>query len=177
MNKNPMIQFEAKLIHINGWRILRFPVDASRQLPSRGMVMVRGTLNGVSFEAPLEPDGAGSHWFPVSDVLASAARTGAGDVVSLSAAPINKWSEPEVPTDLLEALESEGVLYQWMDITVRARWEWIRWIRFTNNEATRQKRIHVTCSKLKDGKKRPCCFDLSRCTVMSVSKNGVLLIP
>jgi len=51
------IHFETKLFQINGWTILRLPETASAELPSRGMTMVSGTLNGIPFKAVLEPDG------------------------------------------------------------------------------------------------------------------------
>ena len=171
----PEIKFKTRLYDINSWRILRFPINASKELPSQGMVMVNGTMNGVLFEAPLEPDGAGSHWFRVSDALSKAAQADVGERVSLEVTPMKEWFEPEMPLDVEEALTAAGALNQWYGVTVRARWEWIRWIRFTNNEATRQKRIEATCSMLQSGKKRPCCFDLSRCTETFVSKSGVLL--
>ena len=169
------IRFKTQILRINQWRILRIPPDASRELPSRGMVMVRGTMNGVSFEAALEPDGAGSHWFQVSDALADKTGIEEDIPVSLVVEPMKDWFEPDMPADLQNALTAAGLLPQWKEITTRARWEWLRWIRFTNNDATRQKRIEVTCSKLASGKRRPCCFDLARCTVTAVSKNGVLL--
>jgi predicted GTPase len=36
------------------WRFLRVPPAASKQLPSRGMVSVTGTLDGQAFKATLE---------------------------------------------------------------------------------------------------------------------------
>ena len=52
------------------WRFLRVPPAASKQLPSRGMVSVTGTLDGQAFKATLEPDGEGSHWLKVPRALA-----------------------------------------------------------------------------------------------------------
>ena len=49
------ICFEAKLCTINFWTILRLPESASAKLPSRGMTMVSGTLNGAPFKTLLEP--------------------------------------------------------------------------------------------------------------------------
>lgn len=72
------------------------------------------------------------------------------------------------------ALEASNLHSRWAEITTKARWDWIRWIRSTANPKTRQHRIEVTCSKLASDKNRPCCFDRSRCTVLEVSKNGVL---
>ena len=51
------IHFEAKLIKIDSWIIVRLPESASAKLPSRGMAMVEGTINGFRIQAVLEPDG------------------------------------------------------------------------------------------------------------------------
>lgn len=169
------ICFETKIYEINSWRILRLPNQSSEELTSRGMVLVKGIINNIDFEAALEPDGMGSHWFRVSDSLSNTAQVEVGDMVSVMMEPLNSWFEPEIPSDLKNALDANKLLNTWSKITVKSRWEWIRWIRFTNNPATRQKRIEVACSMLESGKKRPCCFDHSRCTETHVSKNGKLL--
>lgn len=169
------ICFETRIYEINSWRILRFPKHYSDALPSRGMVMIKGTINDVNFETVLEPDGMGSHWFRVGDSLSREAHVDVGDTAKLVVEPLKNWTEPEVPLDLRDSLDSTNIKQQWNKITTKARWEWIRWIRFTNNPETRMKRIAVTCSMLESGKKRPCCFDQSRCTVMHVSKSGILL--
>jgi hypothetical protein len=57
-----------------------------------------------------------------------------------------------------------------------ARWEWVRWVNATANPATRQRRVEVTISKMNNGKRRPCCFDLAACTDPAVAKNGKLRI-
>jgi hypothetical protein len=45
----------------------------------------------------------------------------------------------------------------------------------TRSEATRAKRVEVSISKLRDGKRRPCCFDLSSCTVAELARSGKLI--
>lgn len=164
--------FETQIIDINNTHILHFPADASENLPSRGMVMVKGNINGIPVDMPLEPDGKGSHWFLVSEPLYSVLRE---KQVKVEFEVLESWHEPDVPNDLYAALEASDLVDTWLSLTVKARWEWVRWVRFTNNPDTRNNRIEVTCSKLNAGKRRPCCFDLTRSTDTSVSKNGVLL--
>jgi hypothetical protein len=172
------IHFEAKLFTIGSWTLLRLPESASAKLPSRGMTMVEGTINGFRFQAALEPDGKGSHWFRVDKTMLEAAGADAGDTVTLAIEPTKEWPEPEVPADLTSALtDSPQVQKLWMDITPLARWDWIRWIRATKQEETRKRRIEVACSKLKAGERRPCCFNRNLCTEPDVSTNGVLLEP
>jgi hypothetical protein len=174
----PKIRFQAKLTAIGSQTILRLPEAASRKLPSRGMSMVEGTFNDHAFQAPLEPDGIGSHWFRVSNTMLRAARAAVGDSVSVALEPVASWPEPKVPADLAEALASDPQTRRlWMDITPLARWDWIRWIGSTRNPDTRTIRIEKTLSKLTSGKRAACCFNRSECTDPSVSRNGVLLEP
>jgi hypothetical protein len=172
------IQFEAKLFKIGSWTIVRLPKDASSKLSSRGIAMVKGTMNGHPIETALEPDGNGRHWFKLGQAMRDAIGVGDGDTVQLELAPTKAWPEPEVPADITKALATAPkARHQWLDITPMARWEWIRWIRATNRSETRTRRIEVACSKLTAGERRPCCFNSSMCTEPSVSKNGVLLEP
>jgi hypothetical protein len=172
------IRFETTPLKIGDWTILRLPERASAKLPSRGMTLVEGTINGFRSKIVLEPDGMGSHWFSVDSALRDAAGIDAGSAVTMAVEPSKGWPEPEVPVDLNQALASDPQAYAlWMDITPMARWDWLRWIRSTNNQETRSRRIKVALSKLKADKRRPCCFNRNLCTEPEVSKNGVLNEP
>lgn len=172
------INFEAKLYKIGSWTILRLPKSASDKLPSRGLAMVKGTINDSPFQTALEPDGKFSHWFKLDQSLLKLAKADVGDTVTLAIEPTKEWVEPDVPADIKKALVSVPQASSlWLKITPMARWEWIRWIRATNRSETRVRRIEVALSKLKAGMRRPCCFNSSMSTVPEVSKNGVLLGP
>jgi Bacteriocin-protection, YdeI or OmpD-Associated/Domain of unknown function (DUF1905) len=173
------IRFDATLSAIGASAVLRLPETASRNLPSRGQVAVHGTINGVGFQAVLEPDGDSGHWMRVDDLLQHAAGIGAGDTAALDIEVTKDWPEPGVPEDLAAALAAAPQKIQdlWNEITPMARWEWVRWVNATKNPDTRRRRVDVSISKMKSGKRRPCCFDLSACTDPDLSKNGRLLEP
>lgn len=147
------------------WSFLTLPTAASNRLPSRGMVSVRGDLNGATFEATLEPDGGGGHWLKVHRKLMKSANVGPGDHVSVEITPVTADDEPEpmVPADLKKALaaappETRGA---WSDITPIARRDWVQWITSGKKAETRASRIAKACDMLANGKRRPCCFDRS----------------
>lgn len=172
------IRFETTPLKVGDWIILRLPEKASAKLPSRGMTLVEGTINSFHSKIVLEPDGKGSHWFRVDSALRKAAGISTSGEVTMVIEPSKEWPEPEVPVDLKRALTSDPQANAlWMEITPMARWDWLRWIRSTNNQETRSRRIKVALSKLKADKRRPCCFNRNLCTEPEVSKNGVLIEP
>ncbi len=172
------ITFSAELLKINSRVIVHLPLEASAQLPSRGLVMVKGSANGVPLHTALEPDGKKSHWFELDSSWLEALGVGDGDTVRLEIEPTKDWTEPQIPQDILDGLVADASVYAlWQDITPMARWEWIRWIRATNRAETRASHIEVACSKLRAGSRRPCCFNASMCSDFTVAKNGVLLDP
>jgi hypothetical protein len=142
------------------WTFLTLPKNASAKLPSRGMATVGGTINGVPFQATLEPDGQKSHWLKVDRKLREAAGADAGDVVTLELAP--EALEPSVPADLRKALAAAPKARAlWSDITTIARTDWIHWITSAKQPETRARRVANACSMLAAGKRRVCCFDRS----------------
>ena len=152
------------------------PKTASAKLPSRGQVMVKGTINDIAFQDALEPDGKGSHWLKIDTTMQKSAGAKPGTDAALVIESTKEWPEPKIPADLRAALDTNPqTAAVWEAVTPMARWEWIRWINSTKVPETRKRRIETTCSKLMSGLRRPCCFNRSVCCVADVSKNGVLL--
>ena len=137
--KEAAIRFDAILSAIGTSIVVQLPETASKRLPSRGQVAVRGTINGVGFQTVLEPDGNSGHWMRVDDTLQHAAGIGAGDTAALDIEVTRDWPEPSVPPDLAAALAGAPQKIQnlWNEITPMARWEWVRWVNATKNPDTR----------------------------------------
>ena len=163
------IRCKAKLLRpaesekADSWTFLVLPKNASAKLPSRGMTAIEGTINGIPFQATLEPDGQKSHWLKVDGKLREAADADAGDIVTLEIAPAAEEPESEVPADLRKALANAAPKARalWSDITPFARRDWIHWITSGKQAETRARRIKNACSMLARGKRRICCFDRS----------------
>ena len=177
-----MISFDTKLFKINDRTILLLPEDASAQLPSRGMIMVTGTINNIPFKTLLEPDGKygkglrPSHWFEPAKKLLSEIHSAAGDTVKVSLEPTKDWIEPEIPDDMKKALDSSPKAYDlWKETTPLAHWDWVRWVRAVKTPETRQKHVEIMLDKLNKGMRRPCCFNRNMCSDPTVSKNWALL--
>src|SRR6478736_1731759 len=121
----PAIRFDATPFTIEKRTILRLPEKASRKLPSRGQVAVRGTINGHTFQTVLEPDGNFGHWMRVDGRLLKATGIRSGDRATVEVEPTTEWPEPRVPPDLRRALSDapRDIRDLWEEITPMARWE------------------------------------------------------
>ena len=177
--RTPTIRFEATAYTLGESTVLRLPEAASKKLPSRGQAAVRGTINGRVFETVLEPDGNFGHWMRIDDELRTATALDAGETARVEIETREDWPEPTVPPDLDAALAAAPRKVQglWNDITPMARWEWVRWVNATSNPETRKRRVDVSISKMRSGKRRPCCFNLASCTDPNLSKSGKLIDP
>lgn len=169
------LHFTATTATINNWTIVRLPKAISEELPSRGMVMAMITVDKYSFTAALEPDGEFSHWFYLKDSDLASISVDYDSSLNFTLRILDKWIEPELPEDITNCILKDHLESEWASVTVKAKWEWLRWIRSTSNPQTREKRIQVMSSKLSQGKRRPCCFNTSQCTIAEVSKSGKLL--
>lgn len=161
-----MHEFDAKVFELDQHTLIRLPKNVSQSLPSKGMTLIEGTIDDNPLKVVVEPDGQGSHWFKVDADLLKTINQKNGDTVKLKIQPSNDWPEPKTPKDLMRVLQSDAQsLEVWRDITPMARWDWIRWVDSAKLATTRQKRIDSIRSRFKAGKRRPCCFDRTACTL------------
>jgi hypothetical protein len=159
------IRFTANLLRpeaiekFGPWTLLILPKHASAKLPSRGMTMVEGTINGFPFRAALEPTGEGSHSLRVHKALQDAATADAGNTVTVEITRAGEEPETRVPMELSKALAvAPPAQALWVDITPMARQNWILWISSAKLPETRLRRIENACDMLASGKNRVCCF-------------------
>lgn len=166
--ENKPSRFEARLLRPaasdkdDSWAFVVLPKEVSAVLPRRGRTTVDAAVNGHAFRATLEPDGQRSHWLRLSRELLEASGAHAGDVATFDVAPVEHEPEPEIPSDLQQALQaSSEALAGWHATTTIARLDWIHWITSAKQAKTRAQRISNACSMLASGKLRVCCFDPS----------------
>lgn len=161
---------------LNNKIIISIPKDISSVHLTKGMNM--GVVQFKDFSLlddiyPIEPDGIGGHFILLDNesILDSNIYCPLFITVDINIT----WLAPMVPDDLKEELINSEAIMIWNSLTIKAMWEWIRWIRSTSNFDTRMKRIHSTSSMLLSGKRRPCCFNTTLCTLPNISKSGILL--
>ena len=123
-----MINFEAEPESLGPLTILRLPVAASKELPSRGQVSVNATVNDVEITMVIEPDGRRGHWLRLDQSLIAEAGLEVGVAAHVCLEAGAEWPEPVVPDDLAQALSDAPAEIQdrWEECTPMARGEWVR---------------------------------------------------
>ena len=153
------IQFKAKLwsaMEGKGWTFITMPKEASAQLPARGRVAVKGTINGFPFTSSAFPDGNGSHNIQINSAMRVGAKAEAGKMAQFEITPATDAVKVDVPPELKTALKKSTVATkQWDAITPKARAEWVTWIASPKKEETRIARVSKTTERLAKGDKRP----------------------
>ena len=173
---NEILELQGTVDLVNDRRILRFDQESSDKLPSRGQVAVELLQAHEGHAVVIDPDGRRGHWLALDSQGMPQLSADAGEQVQLAARVAGTWPEARIPQDLAGALDDADDLEEvWAGLTPMARWEWVRWVEATKNPSTRERRVDASISKLRDGKRRPCCFDLSSCTDPGVSKSGKLI--
>lgn len=161
-------EFEARLLSpvkpVDGeeWAFVVLPKEVSAKLPRRGRTTVVGSINGYDFQILLEPDGHKSHWLRIDKPLLDGSGVDVGQIARFELGSVGQEPEPEVPADLVTALDTcPEARTTWESTTTIARVDWIHWIVSAKQEKTRAKRIADASDMLASGKKRVCCFDPS----------------
>lgn len=151
----PTIRFNTTLLKTH----ITLPKSASAKLPSRGVVMVEGTINSMPFRARLIPDDKGSHRMKITEAMRLVFGAKTLDTVTVEITRVGDEPETRIPTDLSSALKATPqALASWKDITPTARRDWIFSISSAKQAKTRRRRIEKACDMLAHGKRRLCCF-------------------
>lgn len=114
--------------------------DAVRQaLGGKACIDVRGTVAGVGFRSTIRK-GEGVYRFPVTREVREAAGVGVGDPVDIT---IDVDTEPrpiDVPSELREVLEAEGLWARFEDLSPSHRRAWAQHVAEAKKAETRARR-------------------------------------
>ncbi len=150
------IEFEAKLVGRGpkrAWVFLDFPKSVSRQLPSRGKVPVRGTLNGFAFRTSTFPIGDGIQQIVVNKPLQAGARARAGDRVHVVLEVDAQRRTVHTPPDLRTALATAPRAREnYENLSYTHRKGYVDWMTEAKRPETRERRVREALRRLSKGK-------------------------
>lgn len=117
------------------------PGDITQALGTKGPVLVMARVNdSEAFQVSLFPVGGGQHYIRIKAAVRKETKTGTGDRVRVRFTVLDP-EEVEIPRDLLDALQADGVGDAFMSLPPGKRAFIIRRIDEAARPQTREKRI------------------------------------
>ena len=98
-----------------GWVIVRIPLDVPKVWGTRGMLKVKGEINGFAFRTSLFPTGKGYHYLLVNKRMQAGAGARPGSVAQFRFEPDTEKRVATVPAELQRVLNEDRSLRRWFD--------------------------------------------------------------
>ena len=119
--KAPLERMQSNL----GWVIVRIPIDVPKVWGVRGMLKVKGEINGFDFRTSLFPTGKGYHYLLVNKRMQAGAGVAAGSTAQFRLEPDTEKRVATVPPQLLRILNEERAFRRWFDQLTYSTHKWI----------------------------------------------------
>jgi uncharacterized protein YdeI (YjbR/CyaY-like superfamily) len=97
------------------WVIVRIPFDVKKAWGTRGMLRVKGDINGFAFRTSLFPNGKGGHVLLVNKRMQAGAKAGPGSAAKFNLEPDAEVRSINMPPELERALSEDRALRRWFD--------------------------------------------------------------
>lgn len=149
-------RFKAKIrAGDRGGAYVLFPFDVEKEFGTKGKVPVKATFNGVRYAGSLIKYGNPLHMLPMLKAIREQTGTAPGDTVEVELWKDEEARAIELPADLSEAMNREGVTPLFDRLSYTHKREYCRWITDAKRDETRRKRLEKGVEMLKRGVKTP----------------------
>src|SRR5580765_1159890 len=98
-----------------GWVIIRIPLDVQEVWGTRGMLKVKGEINGFAFRTSLFPTGKGYHYLLVNKRMQTGAGASPGTVAQFRLEPDTEKRVATVPAELQRILKQDRSFRRWFE--------------------------------------------------------------
>lgn len=132
-----------------GWVIVRLPLDVPKVWGTRGMLKVRGEINGFAFRTSLFPTGKGYHYLLVNKRMQAGAHAALGNVAQFRLEPDTEKRVATVPAELLRIFNEERAFRSWFDQLNYSIRKWITdWVTQVKSAEARGRRAERVAEQL-----------------------------
>lgn len=144
--------FEAPLERMRSrlnWTIIRVPFDAARAFGVRGLIKVKGTINGFAFRSSLFPTRDGKHILLINKRMQKAARVTPGSSARFEIERDVKERDATVPERLRQILGQEPSFRRWYNtLNHSTRVQITKWVNEPHSAAARLRRSEQIAERL-----------------------------
>jgi len=132
-----------------GWVIVRIPLDVPKVWGTRGMLKVKGEINGFAFRTSLFPTGKGYHYLLVNKRMQAAAGARPGMVARFHLQPDTEKRVAIVPGELQRILNEERSFRRWFEQLNYSTRKWITdWVTQVKSPEARGRRAEQVAEQL-----------------------------
>ncbi|MBK8340900.1 MAG: DUF1905 domain-containing protein [Flavobacteriales bacterium] len=145
----PMEKMEGRF----AWSYLEFPHDVEKLFGRRGMVRVKGTINGVAVDRALMPTKSGYHIIILGgDIRRAAKLKKAGDLAQVEVWLNTEPTKLELPEELAETLDFlPEMKVAWDRLNPGMQRSMCYWVGSAKTVATRAKRVAELLRRFETG--------------------------
>jgi len=132
-----------------GWVIVRIPLDVPKVWGTRGMLKVKGEINGFAFRTSLFPTGKGYHYLLVNKRMQAGAGARPGMVARFHLQPDTEKRVAIVPQELQRILNEERSFRRWFEQLNYSTRKWITdWVTQVKSPEARGRRAEQVAEQL-----------------------------
>ena len=132
-----------------GWVIIRIPFDVPKVWGTRGMLKVKGEINGFAFRTSLFPTGKGYHYLLVNKRMQAGAGARPGSVAQFRLEPDVEKRVATVPLELQRILNEDRSLRRWFGQLSYSIRKWIAdWVAQVKSVEARVRRAEQVAEQL-----------------------------
>ena len=132
-----------------GWVIVRIPLDVPKVWGTRGMLKVKGQINGFAFRTSLFPTGKGYHYLLVNKRMQAGAGARPGAVAQFRLEPDTEKRVATVPAELQQILKEDRSLRRWFEQLSYSVRKWIGdWVAQVKSREARVRRAEQVAEQL-----------------------------
>ena len=132
-----------------GWVIARIPFDAGKFWGTKGLLKVKGAINGFAFRTSLFPTGDGHHILLVNKRMQAGGKVGVGEAARFQLEPDTEERTVSVPAELAATLAEERALRRWYDqLNYSWRKEIANWVTDVKSPEARKRRADQMAERI-----------------------------
>lgn len=131
------------------WTVIHVPLDVPKIWGARGLLKVRGEINGFAFRTSIFPTGKGGHYLLINKRMQSAANATVGTVAKFLLEPDTEERVAPIPPGLRKILAKHRALARWYDrLTYSNQKDIADWITDVKSAEARERRTEQMAERL-----------------------------
>jgi uncharacterized protein YdeI (YjbR/CyaY-like superfamily) len=152
MPKSPAKSFRATLERDGTnlkWTIIRIPFNVEKLWGSRGMLKVKGEINGFAFRTSLFPTGKGGHTLLINKRMQAGAKAIIGTTAQFQMELDTEERTVTVPTELKRILAQDRAFLRWYEKLNYSTQKWVTdWVTNVKSAEARVRRAEQVAEQL-----------------------------